>query len=83
MYKCLECECVFETPKTYSEDRTPGGAFEGGSFIYRYEACPNCEGAYREARMCDACGEYEIEEKGEYIDNDWLCENCLNKLEEV
>ena len=82
MYKCLECDEIFEEAKTYSEDYTPGGASEGGSFIYRWQACPCCEGAYREARVCDACGEYEVEDDGEYIDQDWLCKKCLENLEE-
>lgn len=83
MYKCVECENIFEKPKEWSEDYTPGGANEGGSFIYRYDGCPSCGGAFREAKVCDACLKYEIEERGEYIDNDWLCNDCLDKLEEV
>ena len=48
MYKCDECGYVFDEPKTYSEDLTPGLAFEGGSFIKEYEGCPLCEGQFHE-----------------------------------
>ena len=48
LYRCLECGEVFEEPSTYSEDRTPGGVNEGGSFIYHYKGCPVCEGSYEE-----------------------------------
>ena len=48
MYYCKECDYVFEEPKKYTEDRTPGGAFEGGSFIEYFEGCPICGGAFVE-----------------------------------
>lgn len=57
MFKCNDCDLVFEEPKEYTEDRTPGGAFEGGSFIYRWTGCPNCGGNYEE---------YEEVEEDEY-----------------
>ena len=58
MYKCLDCGCIFEEPKKYSEDRTPGGVFEGGSFIEYWQGCPDCAGAYEEY---DEEEEYEEE----------------------
>lgn len=58
MFKCYDCGYVFEEPKHYSEDRTPGGAFEGGSFIEHFTGCPQCAGAYDEAVECDGCGEW-------------------------
>ena len=48
MYYCKECDYVFEEPKKYAEDRTPGGAFEGGSFIEYFEGCPICGGGFVE-----------------------------------
>lgn len=48
MYRCEDCGYVFEEPKLYSEDRTPGGAFEGGSFIERWVGCPFCSGEFEE-----------------------------------
>lgn len=83
MFICLECGETFEQPKRYSEDLTPGGAFEGGSFIHEYYACPYCEGAYTKAIKCDICGEYVEKEKTESVDNYIICEPCSNKLEEI
>ena len=48
MYKCQECGCVFDEPEKFAEDCTPGGAFEGGSFINYWEGCPNCAGDFEE-----------------------------------
>ena len=56
MYKCEDCGHIFDEPKAYSEDCTPGYVCEGGSFIKHYMACPICGGAYEE---------YDEEEKEE------------------
>lgn len=80
---CLECGETFEEPKLYSEDLTPGGAFEGGSFIHQYYACPYCEGAYRYAVKCNACGKYIDNEKLEFVDHQYLCDECYEQLEEI
>lgn len=83
MYKCLDCGHVFEEPKQYSEDRTPGGACEGGSFIEHYTGCPLCSGAYEEAKQCEICGEYfaydELTDTTEYINGGCgdCCEQCI------
>ncbi len=83
MYKCLDCGHVFEEPKQYSEDRTPGGAFEGGSFIEHYTGCPVCSGAYKEAKQCEICGKYftddELTDTTEMINGDCgdCCEQCI------
>lgn len=82
MYICLECGKTFEEPKTYREDLTPGGAFEGGAFMHEYYACPYCEGAYRQAVRCDICGDYVCEEEIEIIDKDYVCSKCLDNMEE-
>lgn len=79
MYKCVECDYVFDEPRSYSEDRTPGGAFEGGSFIYRYSGCPSCSGNYDEAVECDGCGEYFLQKELEWNTN--LCEECIKEDE--
>ena len=76
MYKCCDCGLVFDTPKHYSEDRTPGGAFEGGSFIYHYDGCPSCGGAYEEAIECQRCADTYVS-----IDSDYpFCDKCKTKL---
>ena len=33
MFICDDCELVFDEPKEFVEDRTPGGVSEGGSFL--------------------------------------------------
>ena len=48
MYKCEECEAIFEEPKKYSEDCTPSGEFEGGNFMKNYKGCPYCRGNFDE-----------------------------------
>ena len=48
MYYCEECDFIFEEPTLYAEDRTPGEAFEGGSFIEHFKGCPICAGGYVE-----------------------------------
>lgn len=59
MYKCDDCGYIFDEPVRVSEDRTPGGAFEGGSFIETWEECPNCGGSFEEY---DESEEYDEEE---------------------
>lgn len=83
MYKCLDCGHVFEEPKQYREDRTPGGTCEGGSFIEHYTGCLLCSGAYEEAKQCEICGEYftsdELTDTTEYINGGCgdCCEQCI------
>lgn len=82
MYICCDCGHVFEEPKHYSEDRTPGGAFEGGSFIEHYDGCPLCAGAFEEAVECDGCGEYVSERVIEYNNDGAFCNSCMEEMEE-
>lgn len=70
---CLEYGHIFDEPKTYSES-TPGG-------IYKYDACPYCESGYRKAKQCEICMGWKLEETGEYIDGNFTCKDCLEKLE--
>ena len=72
MYKCLDCKEVFEEPKEYSEDRTPYGG--SGEIIEHYTACPYCGGAYKEAFVCEKCGEYFTKDELNY---DGLCDDCV------
>lgn len=77
MYICKDCKSIFENPKEYSEDRTPGGSFEGSSFIYKYYACPYCEGSYEIARECYMCGKYFKENLMKKIDDVFICDKCI------
>ena len=63
MYRCRDCGFLFEEPKKYSEDRTPGGVFEGGSFIEEYMGCPRCSESYDEVFECNCCSEYYFDEE--------------------
>lgn len=76
MYKCFDCGCVFEQPKTYVEDCTPGGVSEGGSFLQKYDCCPECEGAFGSVEECVICGEWEYVDSGCYDNDGFICENC-------
>ncbi len=79
MYKCLHCGYVFEEPATYSEDCTPGGVFESGSFINRYEGCPKCSCGYEEVFECDDCGNFLTLEEAENKDKRYYCTDCFEE----
>ena len=79
MFKCRDCGYIFEEPKHYSEDRTPGGVFEGGSFIEHYTGCPLCAGAYDEAIECDSCNEFFFREQLESNENGSFCFMCYQE----
>lgn len=91
MYKCSECGEIFEEPKRYSEDRMPGGSFEGGSFIEYFLGCPFCSGAFDEVEECEICGEYftpeELTDTTEMINGGCgrCCEQCIedNDMKEL
>ena len=72
MYKCNDCGLIFEEPSNYSEDRTPGGVSEGGSFIEHYVGCPRCGGSFDEAEECEECGKYY----NIYELEDGICDKC-------
>ena len=73
MYKCIECEAVFDEPKTWEEDR---GEFWGFPCSETVSGCPECRGDYREAFECQRCGEWCFAEEYE----DGLCECCQDEL---
>ena len=91
MYKCSDCGLIFDEPKKYSEDRTPGGSFEGGSFIEHFLGCPFCSGAFDEVEECEICGEYftpeELTDTTEMINGGCgrCCEQCIedNDMKEL
>ena len=79
MYKCQDCLEVFDEPRKYSEDCTPGGSFEGGSFMRYFKGCPYCAGHYEDADECDNCGKVIFTTDGELIDGKFICKDCLKK----
>lgn len=84
MYKCLDCGHVFEEPKRVNADDYYGvsGMFESRSTTY-YDVCPECEGSIEEAKQCEICGEYfmddELTDTTEYINGGCgdCCEQCI------
>lgn len=78
MYKCFDCGCVFEQPKVYTEDCTPGGVSEGGSFIQKFEECPECGGAFGVVEECVACGEWEYLVYCEFTSMGFVCQECAS-----
>lgn len=76
MFKCYDCGSIFTEPEDFSEDRTPGGVFEGGSFIESYTGCPMCSGSYGEAQECDICGEWVYTSDINYTELGNLCDEC-------
>lgn len=63
MYRCLECKAVFDEPYIEYEDCTPGGAFEGGSFMQEYRYCPVCHGEYDEYFEDEELEEEDLDEE--------------------
>lgn len=85
MFKCEDCGYIFDEPKKYSEDRTPGGSFEGGSFIEYFTGCPLCSGSYEDTTYCDECERHFGESEVEYVELEngeekYLCEDCKKEL---
>lgn len=81
MYKCLECGYIFDEPKKVSEDLTPGGVFEGGSFINEYHVCPRCNGAYDDVRVCNCCGDLFTYDEGTIRNYKFYCYKCLDEFD--
>lgn len=79
MYMCDNCNAIFETPKIYSEDKTPGESFEGMTFIEYYEGCPICSETFKEANQCYICGNIIDVDDGIYIDDIFCCHDCYDK----
>ena len=71
MFLCLECQNIFDEPKTYIETHgldTP--PYE------KFSCCPFCGGDYVKTEVCDYCGKYI---RGKYIetpDKKLCCEDC-------
>ena len=81
MYKCFDCGCVFEQPKVYIEDCTPGGVSEGGSFLQKYDCCPECEGTFGSVEECTICGEWDYTDVGCYNEHGFVCSVCESEIE--
>ena len=74
MYKCNECEKVFDEPRNESETM---GEYCGVPAIEYRKVCPCCGGGnFEEAVICKVCGEYYTESEIHYND---VCENCIKE----
>jgi hypothetical protein len=76
MYICKDCGLVFNQPKTFVEDTTPGGGPSEQGFSHEYKACPACEGNYVEATQCVRCEYNYIPLRSTYL----FCDECKHKL---
>ena len=80
MYKCIDCDYIFDTPETQSEDYGYYTELGYRSAKQEFSVCPNCgSGCFATAVLCCECGEYFFEE--ELVDN-CLCEDCYKGEEE-
>lgn len=76
IYHCLDCDRFFETPRQFTERH--------GLEAPPYETwlgCPNCGGAYEEAKLCDCCGNWT---GGKYYETEngcVYCEECVTVVE--
>lgn len=71
MFKCNDCDCVFECPDGIEEKV---GEYCGQPAYEMQDVCPNC-GSHDidEAIQCDVCGEWFSCDEMEGS----VCENCL------
>ena len=70
MYKCKQCERLFDTPETVAI-RT--GVFsEGRAEEFEVGICPNCGSeTYENVYPCECCGEYT---------EDDFCDDCIEDM---
>lgn len=68
-YWCPECKCEFDCFQTATLIEP-----YGESFI----VCPHCKGDLEDMIVCDACGEYELEDNFVY-DEVSVCKECIKQ----
>ena len=73
MYKCVECEALFDEPDTWEEDR---GEFWGFPCSEKVCGCPKCRGDFEEVSRCKRCGEWFFDDE---LD-DGYCVSCYDEL---
>ena len=71
MFVCVECECLFEDPKEYTETH----GLEHGPYEH-FDGCPICGGAYVETHECALCGWWIVDDYIELNDGTKICSNC-------
>lgn len=74
MYKCEDCEALFETPIEKRYINRSGEELDPPTY-----RCPHCKSEFfYAAEQCEICEEY----KDHCTVDDGVCEDCLEKIEE-
>lgn len=74
MFKCNDCECVFEE-NAIAEWRDYIGEY-GGEDVYEHMyGCPVCRGSFQEIVPCEKCGGYDNKNP-----EDPFCEECASEI---
>lgn len=77
MYKCMNCNAVFDKLQVYSRWQ-----HEPDAEPPEWDGCPYCSSAFViKLRQCVICGEYE--DRGCEIKKtgDFICAHCLNEVD--
>lgn len=74
MYKCVDCETVFEEDDI-AEWEESRGEFWGVPCTERVSGCPRCKGDFKRAYECESCGEWFFRDELE----DGLCKSCQDE----
>ena len=69
MYKCTDCNEIFEDPMMETNEHPYGDS----SAYETYNVCPYCEGDYEDATECSDCGELFLSIE---LENN-KCKSCL------
>ena len=79
MYICVDCNYVFDTPETHTEDFGYDTEIGHRSACQEYDVCPNCgSDCLRKACECEGCGDWFL--KDEMVDD--YCYDCYAEREE-
>lgn len=74
MYKCLDCEHVFEDDEKATVFETLPGDIQTSELFF---VCPKCGGDFEETRRCQKC-------LGEFLEDELIggcyCEECLRDM---
>lgn len=76
MYRCDNCNTVFDEPKQYEEKHNlDAPPYE------RYMGCPECGSSeYEEFVTCDRCGEYIACDDSITVGTSRVCEICYDEM---
>lgn len=76
MYKCHDCDLIFDEPKKYVEDRTPYGGYPEPGFSEEFLGCPSCSNDYDEVMLCQRCNDTYVSVEVGYP----FCAGCVHDL---